>query len=887
LERGDPENLQQPYDPNRVEQRWYAFWEERGVFRPRPAEGAAFVISIPPPNVTGSLTMGHLLGESVRDVVLRWQRMEGRETLYVPGTDHAGIATQNVVEKKLREEGRSRHDLGREGFLREVWAWKEQYGGLILRQLRRFGISADWTRERFTLDDGYSRAVLHTFQRLYEKNLIYRGRYIVNWCPRCHTALSDEEVDHVETAGSLWTLKYPLKDSKQSVTVATTRPETMLGDTAVAVNPKDRRYARLIGRTAVLPLMRREIPIIADETVDPKFGTGAVKVTPAHDPNDSLIAQRHGLPEIVVMDERGVMNDSAGDFRGLDRFEARQRVLDALRDAGYLEKTEPYTVPVGHCSRCDTVIEPYLSWQWFVRMAPLAAPAIEAARKGQVKFYPARWKKVYLNWLENIRDWCISRQLWWGHRIPVWYRGSEMVVSAEPPEGEGWTQDEDVLDTWFSSWLWPFAILGWPEETEDLKRYYPNSLMVTAADIIFFWVARMVMAGLEFRGAAPFQHVYFTSILRDAQGRKFSKSLGNSPDPIEMMDRYGADAVRFTLIYLTPTGQDLLFDEKRLETGKFFANKVWNAARLVQMRLGDEDLSRVREAALRLTLADRWILSRLANAVKDVTRNLKTYRFNEAANAIYQFAWAEYCDWYLEMAKPRWALAEQGASLTADQAADLRTVRWVSWKVLDGILRLLHPFMPFVSEEIWQALPHEGETLALAAWPRARRAWFDAEAERQVGFLQELVVAVRNLRAENKVGPGRLVPVVMRGEAAQLDLVERLADQIKPLAKIDPLTLARDGTRPRVAASAVVQGAEVFLPLEGLIDLDAERQRLAKEAGKLHADLETSRRKLRNQDFLAKARPEVVERERQRMVQLEETLEKLHRAEESLRAVSG
>ena len=892
MQTGDPQALQQPYDPDRIEQKWYAFWVERDVFKPRGGTGRPFVISIPPPNVTGSLTMGHLLGESVRDVVLRWQRMEGRETLYVPGMDHAGIATQNVVEKKLREENRSRHDLGREAFLAEVWSWKEQYGGLILRQLRRFGISTDWSRERFTLDEGYSRAVLHTFKQLFDKGLIYRGRYIVNWCPRCHTALSDEEVDHVETAGHLWYIKYPVKDSKLSVTVATTRPETMLGDTGVAVHPKDRRYGKLVGKTAVLPLMRREIPIVADDTVDPKFGTGAVKVTPAHDSNDFQTARRHGLPELVVMDETGVMNDNAGDFRGLDRFEARRRVVAALTDSGYLEKTEAYTVPIGHCSRCHTVIEPYLSWQWFVKMAPLAAPAIEAAKKGQVKFYPARWKKVYLHWLEGIRDWCISRQLWWGHRIPVWYRGEEMAVSLERPEGEGWTQDEDVLDTWFSSWLWPFAILGWPEETEDLQRFYPNSLMVTGADIIFFWVARMVMAGLEFRDEVPFQHVYFTSILRDAQGRKMSKSLGNSPDPIEMMDRYGADAVRFTLIYLTPAGQDLLFDEKRLETGKFFANKVWNAARLVQMRLGDEDLSKVRESSLRLTLADRWILSRYANAVKDVTRNLKTYRFNEAANAIYQFAWAEYCDWYLEMAKPRWGDTPQFAEVGAESdarawEADRRTARWVSWKVLDGILRLLHPFMPFVSEEIWQALPHEGETLALAAWPRARKAWFDAEAERQVGFLQELVVAVRNLRAENKVAPGRLVPVVVRGEAPQLDLVELLADQIRPLARIEALTLARDGSRPKVAASAVVQGAEVFLPLEGLIDLDAERERLVKEADRLFNDLENTRRKLRNQDFLAKAKPEVVERERQRLSQLEETLEKLKRAQESLRTVQG
>jgi valyl-tRNA synthetase len=876
---GNPEALQQPYDPQRVESRWYAFWESHGVFQPRPGTGRPFVISIPPPNVTGSLHMGHLLGDATRDVLLRWQRMEGRETLYVPGQDHAGIATQNVVEKKLREEGRSREELGREGFQAEVWAWREQYGGLILRQLRRVGASADWTRERFTLDPAYSRAVLLVFKKLYDKGLIYRGRYIVNWCPRCHTALSDEEVEHVERQGSLWYVRYPIKDSDAFVTVATTRPETMLGDTAVAVHPKDRRFAKLIGATAVLPLVRREIPIVADEGVDPAFGTGAVKVTPAHDPNDFALGQRHGLPEVVVMDTRGVMNENAGDFRDLDRFEARRRIVDALRDAGYLDKVEPHTHAVGQCHRCDTVIEPYLSWQWFVKMAPLAAPALEAARRGRLKLFPGRWKKVYINWLENIRDWCISRQLWWGHRIPVWYRGGETVVSLDPPAGEGWVQDEDVLDTWFSSWLWPFAILGWPEQTDDLARYYPNSLMVTGSDIIFFWVARMVMAGIEFTGQVPFQHVYFTSILRDAEGRKMSKSLGNSPDPIEMMDRYGADAVRFTLTYLTPVGQDLLFDEKRLDTGKFFANKMWNAARLVQMRLGDEEFAKVKESQLRLTLADRWILSRFAHAAKNVTRNLRTYRFHEAADAIYHFAWNEYCDWYLEMAKPRWA----------DDAdpADRRAARWVAWKVLDGILRLLHPFMPFVTEELWQALPHDGDTLALAAWPRAKRGWFDADVERDVAFLQSVVVAVRNLRAENNVAPGRRVAVVVRGRPEQLDLLQQLEDQMLPLARIEALTLARDGARPRVAASAVVEGAEIFLPLEGLIDLDAERERLVREADKLLADLEGTRKKLRNQDFLTKARPEIVAREKQRLAQLEETLDKLKRAQESLRAVEA
>jgi valyl-tRNA synthetase len=873
---GIPEALEQPYDHRRVESRWYPVWEREGIFTPRP-DGARppFVIMIPPPNITGSLTMGHMLGEAIRDVIVRWQRMEGRETLWVPGSDHAGIGTQNAVEKALRQQGKTRQELGREGFLREVRAWKEEYGGLILRQLRGYGVSADWTRERYTLDDAYSRAVLLVFQKLYEKGLVYRGHRIVNWCPRCQTALSDEEVDHAETQGHLWYIKYPIKDSDKFITVATTRPETMLGDTGVAVNPKDRRYAKLIGKTAVLPLVRREIPIVADDAVDASFGTGAVKITPAHDPNDFLMAERHRLPPVVVMDERAVMNENAGDFRGLDRFEARERIVAALRDAGYLDKVEPHTHAVGHCHRCDTVIEPYLSLQWFVKMAPLAAPAIEAAKKGKVKFYPARWKKVYLHWMENIRDWCISRQLWWGHRIPVWYRGEEMIVSLEPPAGEGWVQDEDVLDTWFSSWLWPFATLGWPEETDDLKRYYPNSLMVTGSDIIFFWVARMIMAGIEFMGEIPFPHVFFTSIVRDAKGRKMSKSLGNSPDPLAMMEQYGADAVRFVMVYLTPTGQDLLFDEKRIETGRFFANKVWNAARLVRMRLGDEDLSKVRESSLQLTLADRWILSRFANAVKDTTRFLKTYRFNEAANSVYQFTWSEYCDWYLEMTKPRW-------SEDADPD-DRRTARWVAWKVLDGILRLLHPFMPYVTEEVWQALPHDGELLATAAWPKAKKAWFDADAERQIGFLQDLVIAVRNLRAENNLAPGKMVPVTIRGEREQLDLVERLADQIRPLARIESLTVARSGSRPAVAASAVVQGAEIFMPLEGLIDVDEERARLAREADKLLGDLESSRKKLRNHDFLTKARPDVVEKERLRLEQLEGTLEKLKRAQESLK----
>ncbi len=880
---GNPAALELPYDPARVEARWYAHWESLGVFQPKASEtgrSQPFTIMIPPPNVTGSLTMGHLLGESIRDVILRWQRMEGREVLYVPGMDHAGIATQNVVEKKLREDGRSRHDLGREGFVDEVWKWKDQYGGLILKQLRRVGTSPDWSREQFTLDEHYSRAVLTGFKVLYDKGLIYRGHYIVNWCPRCMTALSDEEVDHVETEGKLWHIRYPIKGSEKFLTVATTRPETMLGDTAVAVNPKDRRYAHLKDKFAVLPLVRREIPIVFDDMVDPKFGTGAVKITPAHDANDFQTGQRHNLPSLVVMDERAVMNDNAGDFRGLDRFEARERIVQALTDAGYLDKVETHQNSVGHCSRCNTVIEPYLSRQWFVKMGPLAAPALEAAKKGKVKFFPSRWKKVYVNWLDNIRDWCISRQLWWGHRIPVWYRGEEILVSVDRPEGEGWVQDEDVLDTWFSSWLWPFATLGWPDESEDLKRFYPNSLMVTGSDIIFFWVARMIMAGIEFRGEVPFPHVLFTSIVRDAQGRKMSKSLGNSPDPLAMMDEYGADAVRFTMVYLTPTGQDLLFDSKRLETGKFFANKVWNATKLVTMRLGDENFARIKESQLALTLADRWILSRYANAVKDVTRNLKTYRLNEAANALYHFIWNDYCDWYLEMAKPRWTEIPDGPPIDVH---DRLVARWVSWKVLDGALRMLHPFMPFVTEELWQALPHDGETLALASWPRAKKSWFDAGTEKQIDFLQKLVIAVRNLRVEAGLPPGKRVPVLVRGTEEQWALVSTLTPQIMALARVESVSALKGEGRPGLSAAAIVDGAEVFVPLEGLIDVAEERARLVREADKLLTDLEGTRRKLRNQDFLNKARPDVVQREHDRLAQLEETLDKLKRAQESLR----
>jgi valyl-tRNA synthetase len=884
--------LDRPYQPAEVESKWYAFWNERGYFTPRPAPDGEesrkpYTIFIPPPNVTGSLTMGHVLVQTLQDVVIRWKRMEGNLALWLPGTDHAGIATQNVVERALAERGVTRQQLGRDAFVREVWAWKEKYGGLINEQEKRLGCSLDWTRERFTMDEGLSRAVTEVFVRLYRKGLIYRGDYIVNWCPRCRTALSDEEVNHEETDGQLWHIRYPIKGSEKHVTVATTRPETMLGDVAVAVSPKDRRYAKLVGKTLVLPILLREIPIVADEYVDPKFGTGAVKVTPAHDPNDFEIGRRHGLSSIVVMHADGTMNVQAGPVSGLDRFVARKKVLELLQAQGLLARTDAHRLSLGRCDRCDTIIEPYLSRQWFVKMKPLAEPAIDVAKRKRVKFYPPRWTKVYLHWMNNIRDWCISRQLWWGHRIPVWYCRAagcdELIVDTQAPVhcpkcgGTILEQDEDVLDTWFSSWLWPFSTLGWPDDTRDLRVFYPGSLLVTGPDIIFFWVARMIMAGFEFMGREPFPHVYLNSIVRDAQGRKMSKSLGNSPDPIAIMDEYGADALRFTTVFLAPTGQDLIFDAKRCETGKFFANKVWNAARLLAMRLGDEDPTRVRDSQLSLTLADRWILSRFARCAQDTTRLLKTYRFNDAANAIYRFAWHEYCDWYLELVKPRWG---DGAT----DATDARTARVVAWRVLDGILHLLHPFMPFLTEEVWQALPHQGESLTISPWPKPKRALFDTAAEADMSLLMEVVTAVRNLRAEMNLPPQKGVSVVVRADERAAALIVANRELLSPLARVESWTVGPDATRPGVAASAVVRGMEVWLPLAGIVDLDAERLRLAREADRVLGELENARRKLMNQDFLTKAKKEVVERERQKLADLEQTVAKLKRAEEALRA---
>ncbi|MFQ5668061.1 MAG: valine--tRNA ligase, partial [Candidatus Binatia bacterium] len=749
--------LSKTYDPAAVEDRWYAVWEERGYFcadETRP--GPRFSMVIPPPNVTGMLTMGHVLNNTLQDVLVRFKRMDGYVTLWLPGTDHAGIATQNVVEKQLAAEGTSRHTLGRQQFEQRVWAWKERYGSTILQQLKKLGSSCDWRRERFTMDPGLSQAVREVFVRLYEKGLIYRGQRIIHWCTRCHTALSDEEAITSDGGESshLWHIRYPAEDGSPGVVVATTRPETMLGDTGVAVHPNDERYRTLIGTRVILPLMDRPIPVVADTLVDPAFGTGAVKITPAHDANDFEMAQRHGLPPLVIMTTEGHINDNGGRYAGLDRFAARTQVVADLEARGLLVKAEPYRVPVRRCERCNTVIEPYLSEQWFVRMQPLARPAIAAVRNGSLRLYPERWVGVYLHWTENIRDWCISRQLWWEHRIPVWYCDAcsqPTVARTDPTQcahcGSGnIRQDSDVLDTWFSSWLWPFSTMGWPNDTPTLRRFYPTDTLITAADIIFFWVARMVMAGYEFMDERPFSEVCFNSIVRDLKGRKMSKSLGNSPDPLDIIARYGADALRFTIVSLAPAGEDVRYAAEKTDLGRHFANKLWNAARFVLMNADGEDQA---EGTLaidspdgdELALPERWILSRLQAVIDDVRNALTTYRFNDAALVLYQFIWHEYCDWYVELSK----IALYGPDRTSK-----RRVQAVLVHTLERALRLLHPFMPFVTEEIWQVLPgaKPAGSIMIASYPRAEAARRDATAEGAVQHLIEVVRSVRNIRSE-------------------------------------------------------------------------------------------------------------------------------------------
>ncbi len=864
-----------------VDDRWSRFWEEKDLFHAQPdPKKKPYTVVIPPPNVTGILHMGHALNNTLQDIMIRYKRLRGFETLWMPGTDHAGIATQNVVERQLSKEGKTRYDLGREEFLKRLWAWKKEYGDTIIRQLKKVGASCDWIRTRFTMDEEYSKAVRTVFVSLYKKGLIYQGEYIINWCPRCHTALSDEEAEHREIQGHLYHIRYPFKDdASQYITVATTRPETMLGDTAVAVNPKDKRFKDHIGKTLILPLVNREITVIADESVDAKFGTGAVKVTPAHDPNDFQIGLRHHLEFINIMNPNAVLNDKAADFDGMDRFEAREAVIDALRELKSLEKIEPHTHAVGHCYRCHTVIEPYLSKQWFVKMKPLAKPAIEAVRKGKIKFYPARWTKVYLNWMENIRDWCISRQIWWGHRIPVWYcvgngtcriECKEPIVSQTDPTqcphcgSTNLKQDEDVLDTWFSSWLWPFATLDWPQDKKDLRYFYPTASLFTAPEIIFFWVARMIMAGLEFIGDIPFSDVYIHGTVRDAKGRKMSKSLGNAIDPLEIIEEYGADALRFSLII--NSGQDLFISKEKFEIGRNFANKVWNASRLILMHT-DPSRAEFDETQVnfkKLDLSSRWIVSRFYSTLDQVGQAIERYRFSEAESLVYEFFWGHFCDWYLEVVKNR-----------LDDPVTLK----ITLMILENSLKMIHPFMPFVTEEIWSKLKSDQKPLCVQTWPDMKKKLIDRNAEREMQVLIDLVASIRNTRTQWNVKPHELIPCQFSTQTQErISLLKANASLLTLLARLDRVIIDQTLTKGKNAATAIVGDVKYAVALGEIIDVKKEKERIVDEIKNQQKVFATLSQRLKNKEFLSKAPEEIVEKERQRLVSLETKIMELKKA---------
>lgn len=860
----DAQTLSKAYEPSAAEDKWYAFWMEGGFFRADThSTKAPFSIVIPPPNITGSLHMGHALNNTLQDIVIRFKRMQGFNTLWMPGTDHAGIATQNVVEKKLAEEGLDRHSLGREKFIERVWQWKERYGGVITNQLKRLGASCDWSRERFTMDEGLSEAVREVFVRLYQDGLIYKGDYIINWCPRCRTALSDLEVEHDEESAKLYHLSYPFKGEEGSITVVTTRPETMLGDTAVAVNPEDDRYRGLIGKMVILPVLHREIPIIGDEYVDVKFGSGALKVTPAHDLNDFEIGLAHGLDMVKVIDEEGKMSAEAGPYRGLDRFACRERIVKDFESDGTLLHVEDYRHNVGHCYRCKTIIEPTLSTQWFVRTKPLAEAAIQAVKDGRTKIIPKVWEKTYFEWMNGIRDWCISRQIWWGHRIPAWYCDTcgETIVSKEEPGscsqcgGAKVRQETDVLDTWFSSALWPFSTLGWPKEAEELHVFYPTSVLVTGFDILFFWVARMMMMGLQFMGDVPFRHVYIHALVRDIQGRKMSKSRGNVIDPLVVMEEYGTDAFRFTLAAFAAQGRDICLSEERIEGYRHFANKIWNASRFSLTNLADFKGIAHAINPRKMRLPNRWILSSFNETVREVTEALEEYRFNDGAQAIYDFIWHEFCDWFLEMIKP--------VLYGKDDSQERTITQYVLRRVLDGALRLLHPFMPFITEEIWQSLPHEGESIMIADFPQYEEGLRDEEALRDMDLVMRTVGGIRNIRGEMGIPPNRQVDVLLLAEREHIrDRLKRHRRYITQLARAGSLSFIRSKPKPRDVATAIIGDAEIFIPMAMDMDLDAEASRLEKEIGKVERDLEFVDRKLSNDEFMSKAPAEVVEKVR-------------------------
>ena len=864
--------LSKSYNPQEIESKWFSFWAKNAFFKAdiNGFNKDTYSIVIPPPNITGSLHVGHALNNTLQDILIRWNRLQGKNTLWQFGIDHAGIATQNVLERQLAAEGLRKEDLGLEAFVERVWQWKKESGGMIVEQLKRLGASCDWDRERFTMDKGLSRAVRDVFVRLYEEGLIYKGDYIINWCPRCQTALSELEVNYEELSGQLYYFKYPLlSGEEQCIMVATTRPETMLGDTAVAVHPEDERYRDLIGKVVRLPLMDREIPIIADSLVDPQFGTGAVKVTPAHDPNDFEMGNQHKLLQVKVINEQGNMTGEAGKYKGMDRFSCRQRVLKDLETLGCLAKRENYQHAVGHCYRCKTIIEPLVSKQWFLKMKSLAEPAIEVVKTGKIRFIPSHWQNTYFEWMNNIRDWCISRQIWWGHRIPAWYcrECHKITVAKEDPtvcqycQSTKIEQETDVLDTWFSSALWPFSTMGWPEKTREMKLFYPTSTMVTGFDILFFWVARMIMMGLKFTGKVPFGDVYIHALIRDEHGHKMSKSRGNVIDPLIMMDKYGTDPFRFTLTALAAQGRDICLSEKRIEGDRHFCNKIWNASRFVLMNTTDFEPEAIK---VRLTLADRWIISRANYLIKQVDSALMDYKFNEAAGAIYKFLWHEFCDWYIELVKER--------LFSKADAQSRSTAQFVLIRVLRNTLVLLHPIMPFITEEIWQKLPHlevksekdETSSIMIDQWPAYDPSREDPKAEEKMALLMDVIRGIRNIRSDMNIHPTLKVEALIKAkQKEQIEMLSLYQEYIELLAKCSNIRIAPDLEKPKNSVSTVVRDMEIYVPFEGVIDPIEEQKKLQREISRIDEKLVFINKKLANEDFIKKAPPHIVEKERQ------------------------
>jgi valyl-tRNA synthetase len=878
-------DLPKAYTFEEVEHRWYEYWLEHKTFSSTVEQGrSAFSIVIPPPNVTGVLHIGHALNNTLQDVLTRYHRMKGDNTLWVPGTDHAGIATQNVVERQLAAEKTNRHELGREQFIERVWQWRAEKGGTIINQLKRMGASCDWDKERFTLDEGLSQAVREVFVRLYNEGLIYKGDYIVNWCPRCLTALADDEVEHDPTAGKLYHIRYPYADGSGSVVIATTRPETLLGDTAVAVHPEDERYTGLTEIGIRLPLVERILPVVLDHHVQRDFGTGALKVTPAHDRNDYEIALRHNLERIKVMDEQGIMNANAGTYAGLDRFACRTQIVKDLDEQGFLVKIEDYEHAVGKCYRCATVIEPTTSKQWFVSVRPLADKAVAAVREGRIKLYPDTWYNTFYAWMDNIRDWCISRQIWWGHRIPAWtcLECGKLLVAVEDP---GFCtqcgcihieQEQDVLDTWFSSALWPFSTLGWPEQTKDLQTFYPTSVLITSFDILFFWVARMMMMGLHFMDAVPFRDVYLHALVRDKHGKKMSKSTGNVIDPLDMIRQYGTDAFRFTLTAFAAQGREIKMDEERIDGYRRFINKLWNAARFAQMHLKESEpgiTAKANEPSA-LALPHRWILSRTAATIQDVRTALDHYDFNLIASALYQFTWHEFCDWYVEWIK---------ADLFSDDVEKREQAKGVLLCVMEHILKMLHPICPFVTEEIWSQLPGQRSTIMLEPFPREQAQWQDRAAEEAMQLLMEVISAIRTIRSEADVHPTLKVQVLLIcPDAAKRDLLHTFSSSITTMTRAEGLEIAEAGTVPDDAGHALIKGVEVVVPLKNLINVEAELDKLAREQKKIEQDLQRVQGKLGNENFLRSAPPEVVVKEQAKLEELQTRLAKNEESRERL-----